>query len=282
MPTGLHIIERAPLQSGPGDGRLVVLVHGAMDRSTSFNRVAAKLPDWTILSYDRRGYGRSHHRGASDSFDDQVADLVEVLGRRPAVALGHSFGGDVVLATMDRQPGLITSALVWEPPQPWLDWWPKDSASRVAGSDLSPAERAEWFMRRMVGDRVWERLPAATREQRRAEGSTFAAELRSLGAGAPFDPACIRVPVLVGRGGKSRVHQRRSARELAAALPNGELVEIADADHGAHLSHPAELADLLRRAAGAGDPAGGAGSGDAAGGAGSGDPAGGAGAEGGR
>jgi pimeloyl-ACP methyl ester carboxylesterase len=55
--------------------------------------------------------------------------------------------------------------------------------------------------------------------------------------------------VLVGRGGKSRVHQRRGARELAAVLPHGELVEIPEAEHGAHLSHPAQVAELLRRAA---------------------------------
>lgn len=226
------------------------MVHGAMDRSTSFNRVAARLADWTVLSYDRRGYGRSHHHGPAHSFDQQVADLVAVLDGRAAVAFGHSLGGDVVLSTIDRHPGLITAALVWEAPQPWLDFWPPDSVSRGAGADMTPEARAEWFMRRMVGDRVWERLPAATREARRAEGAVFDAELRSLEAGAPFDPKRIRVPVLVGRGGRSRVHHRRAARELAAVLPRGELVEVAGADHGAHLSHPAEIADLIERAAG--------------------------------
>lgn len=228
----------------------MVLVHGTMDRATSFNRLSARLGDATVVAYDRRGYGRSGHVGADRSFDRQTDDLLEVLAGRPAVAVGHSFGGDVVLAVMDRQPGLITAAVVWEPPQPWLAWWPGDSASRGAGADLDPAERAEWFMRRMVGDRVWERLPAATRQQRRAEGVALTAEMEALGEGAPFDVARIRAPVLVGRGGRSRVHQRRSARELAAALPAGELVEIAGADHGAHLSHPAEMATLLRRVAG--------------------------------
>ena len=105
-------------------------------------------------------------------------------------------------------------------------------------------------MRRMVGDRIWDRLPTATRMQRRAEGHTLNAELASLGRGPVFDPARVRVPVLVGRGGRSRPHHRRGARELAAALRKGELVEIADSDHGAHLSHPAEVAALIRRVAG--------------------------------
>jgi pimeloyl-ACP methyl ester carboxylesterase len=41
----------------------------------------------------------------------------------------------------------------------------------------------------------------------------------------------------------------RATDELAAAAPTAELHVIAGADHGAHLSHPVELADLVRRAA---------------------------------
>lgn len=248
-PSELRVLRRDPVEEGPGAGRLLVVVHGAMDRATSFTRLMARLPDWEIVAYDRRGYGRSHHLGPAHSFDDQTGDLMKVLDGRPAVAFGHSFGGDVVLATAARHPTALAGALVWEPPLPWMPWWPEESASRGAGSHLEPEERAEWFMRRMVGDRVWERLPAKTRAQRRAEGQTLAAELRTLAAEAPFEPERIRIPVLVGRGGRSRVHQRRSARELAASLPQGELVEIPDAGHGAHLTHPADVADLIRRVA---------------------------------
>lgn len=244
---GLRVVVREPSEDGPGNGRLLVLVHGAMDRASSFTRLMAKLRDWTVVAYDRRGYGRSSHLGPPEDFDVQVADLVEVLDGRRAVAFGHSIGGDVVLTTICRHPGLITSAVVWEPPQPWLPFWPAESASRNAGSHLAPEDRAEWFMRRMVGDRVWERLPSATRAQRRAEGRTLEAELRSLGGAPLFDPSCITIPLIVGRGGESRVHQRRASRELAGSLPHAELVEIADANHGAHLSHPAEVAELIRR-----------------------------------
>jgi pimeloyl-ACP methyl ester carboxylesterase len=216
-----------------------------MDRATSFTRLMARLPDWTVVAYDRRGYGQSAHLGPPETFDQQIADLVAVLGRQPAVAFGHSLGGDVVLATASRHPGLITAAVVWEPPQPWLPWWPTESAAKAAGAELEPEERAEWFMRRMVGDRIWERLPKATREQRRSEGHTLNADIGLLAGAAVFDPDQIRIPVIVGRGGDSRRHQRRSARELAASLPNAELVDIAGCGHGAHLSHPGVVAELL-------------------------------------
>jgi pimeloyl-ACP methyl ester carboxylesterase len=245
---GLRVIVREPVEEGPAAGRPLVLVHGAMDRASSFTRLTARLRDWRVIAYDRRGYGHSSHLGPPEDFEVQVDDLVAVLGGEPAIAFGHSLGGDVVLATISRHPGLITGAVVWEPPQPWLPYWPSDSASRGAGSDLGPEERAEWFMRRMVGDLVWERLPSATRAQRRAEGRTLEAELEALGGEPLFDPARIRVPVIVGRGGRSRIHHRRAARELASVLPEGELAEIAEAGHGAHLSHPAEVAELIRRA----------------------------------
>lgn len=251
---GLRIVWREPLADGPADGRLIVMVHGAMDRATSFTRLMARLEDWTILTYDRRGYARSSHLGPPEGFADQVHDLLGVLGGRPAVAFGHSLGGDIVLATEARHPGSLSAAVVWEPPQPWMPFWPPDSTTRGAGSDLDPEDRAEWFMRRMVGDRIWERLPGATRRQRRAEGHTLQAELASLAGEPVFDPARVRIPVLVGRGGRSRAHQRRGARELAFSLPNADLVEIAEADHGAHLSHPSEVAALIRQVAGVAAP----------------------------
>lgn len=207
-----------------------------------------RLPDWRAVSYDRRGYAGSSSLGPSESFEDQVTDLLTVLNGEPAVVFGHSYGGDVVLAAASRHPDLITSAMVWEPPRPWLPWWPGMSSRADGAVSLDPEDRAEWFMRRMVGDRVWERLPESTRTQRRREGPTLLAELEALRSAPAFVVDQVRVPVLVGRGGESVPHHRRSARELAASLPQGELCEIAGASHGAHLSHPGELADLIRRA----------------------------------
>ena len=50
-----------------------------MDRATSFTRLMARLPDWTVIAYDRRGYGQSAHLGPPDTFDQQIADLVAYL-----------------------------------------------------------------------------------------------------------------------------------------------------------------------------------------------------------
>ncbi|MBV9659624.1 MAG: alpha/beta hydrolase, partial [Acidimicrobiales bacterium] len=223
--SSLRVIRRDPTTPGPAGSGSVVLVHGAMDRASSFTRLMAKLPDWTRLAYDRRGYAGSAETGPPSSFAEQVEDLLAVLEqnppRSPPVAFGHSFGGDVVLAALAEHPTLFSAAVVWEPPQPWLPWWPNGVGRHGPSPELEPEERAEWFMRRMVGDRIWERLPSSTRARRRAEGATLDAELQSLSNVPALEPRRIGVPVIVGRGGRSWTYQRRGVEELAAALPRG-------------------------------------------------------------
>ncbi|MHB8505419.1 MAG: alpha/beta fold hydrolase [Acidimicrobiales bacterium] len=227
---------------------LRLLVHGAMDRASSFGRVAAALDGGTVVAYDRRGYAGSAGRRPSDDFADQVSDLLEVLDGRPAVALGHSVGGDVVLAAAAAHPEIVRAAVVWEPPMPWLPYWPADSAGGVAASgELPPEEAAEMFMVRVVGRRVWGRLPEPTRRRRRSEGGALMAEMRAIRQAA-FDPAGVAVPVIVGVGSRSRPHHARATAELAAALPLGSHRTVDGAGHGAHLTHPAVLAGLVEEA----------------------------------
>lgn len=243
----LHVIGRDAVEDGPGRGRLVVMVHGAMDRATSFRRVWNHLQDFEVVAYDRRGYAGSIGVPVSADFALQVGDLVAVLDGRPAVAVGHSFGGNVVLAAAAAHPELIAAAVVFEPPAPWRPEWPAPPSSRHR--PRTTEEHAEAFMRRMVGDRVWERLPAATRQQRRAEGSTLVTELAALRTGSPFDPVDIRVPVVVGYGTAGLPHAAAWAATLAGLLPRATLVEVPGGTHGVHLGHPSALAAMVRNAA---------------------------------
>jgi pimeloyl-ACP methyl ester carboxylesterase len=94
---------------------------------------------------------------------------------------------------------------------------------------------------------MWEGLPERTRAERRSEGTALIADLTAVQNEAPFDPADLRVPLLVGRGGNSLPHHSQSAGGLAQAVAGAELIEIAGAGHGAHVTHPEEFATLVRR-----------------------------------
>jgi pimeloyl-ACP methyl ester carboxylesterase len=245
-----------------GDGPLVALVHGAMDRSGGMLRLRRILAgSCRVLRYDRRGYARSLPSGPPASFDQQVDDLARLLGGRPAVLAGHSFGGVVSLALAERRPDLVRAVVAYEAPEMWAPWWPGSSPGSQALVQPDPGEAAEWFLRRVIGDAMWERLPAAIRAERRAEGATLLAEMASVRPPnpVPYDAGAVTVPVVAAHGSETRDYHRRATAELARAAPLGELRVVEGASHGAHLTHPDDVADLVWRAFElAGVPTGGA------------------------
>src|SRR5271157_4813246 len=104
-PTQLAITEHVP-EGLPADTPLVVLVHGSLDRSASFARVVRRLDDVHTVVYDRGGYHRSRQAGpVHTTLAGHVDDLLTVIGDRTAVAVGHSLGGDIVLAAALRPGG---------------------------------------------------------------------------------------------------------------------------------------------------------------------------------
>jgi pimeloyl-ACP methyl ester carboxylesterase len=268
-PVELSVSEHVPEGASATDP-LIVLVHGSLDRSTSFARVLRRLDDLHTLVYDRRGYHRS--RGAlpiNTTLDGHVDDLLAVIDGRPAVVIGHSYGGDIALgATLRaREASSILAVAAYEPPMPWLSVWPKrpvapsDDPPSMATADPAAqddaAVAAERFFRRMVGDAAWDRLPEEGRAARRADGPALAAELQAIRlTGAPFDVGALAVPAIFARGERSAPRHRQSVAWLVEHTPGAELIEFPGATHGAHLTHPDAFAAMARRAlARAGRPA---------------------------
>lgn len=238
-----------------GEGPGVVLVHGTMDRSSSFGRVRKALSDMHVARYDRRGYARSLALGPPDAFHQQVDDLLDVIGwlveeGPPPVVFGHSYGGTVALAAAAEAPDRLAGVVAFEAPLPWMDWWPSGSAGAAAvASAGDPEDAGERFMRRMIGDQRWERLPRRTRDARRAEGPTLVAELAQLRPPSPppFDLTSIRVPVLAAHGTEGAPHHGEASQAVAATVPGADLEVVQGSGHGAHLTHPAKVAAMVRR-----------------------------------
>lgn len=254
---GVHVLShpaRSPDSGGDGRPWTVVLVHGSLDRAASFVRVVRRLPEFDLLTYDRRGYQRSR-RGGVVGITGHVADLV-ALARSldpPSglTAVGHSLGGAVVIGAALAQPALFDSIGAYEPPLRWLGFVPPDSTALGGAED--PAGAAEAFFRRMVGDDAWERLPAAARDDRRADGPALAAELTELRGPPLFDITALGVPAVFARGGdRSARHHRDGVDWVVGHVPSAQRFEIAEAGHGAHLSHPDAFAALVRRAVASG------------------------------
>ncbi len=227
----------------------IVLVHGSMDRSAGLLRLSRRLDDaFHVVRLDRRGYGRSQAVGPPwtisanvDDVEALIAQLDEPLGVSSVCCVfGHSLGGDVALALAERRPDLVDAVVVYETPLSWLDWWPRDSAGAAAMAAGSPADAAEAFMRRLVGDPVWERLPPAKQAERRSEGAAMVEELADLRRAAPW--SSIEVPVLALCGEHGRAHHRWGTAWLGETLADCRVATVPGAGHAGPHTHPSTVA----------------------------------------
>lgn len=227
------------VHDGPESGPTVILVHGALDRSANFARVAAALPEFRVVRYTRRGYDGSGPPGGA-SIDVHVADLLALIDR-PSVLIGHSYGGLIALGAAAQRPDLVQALGVYEPPLPWEPWWPP----RFRFDDESTA--AETFFRSVVGGDAWDRLPERFKLARVADGPALVADVGSAIGGLGFDFTDVLSPVGAAHGSDTTDAFRRSAETVAAdCVHAARLRVIAGAAHGAHLTHPTEFADWIR------------------------------------
>ena len=232
-------------ETGPDSELLIVLIHGSLDRSGGMALLARHLQgDHRVLRYDRRGYARSWPHAGPFTVNDQVDDLVGLIGNRKSVLVGHSFGGNIALAASARLGTQVVGASTYETPLSWMEWWPGTTAGAMAVAS-SEADAAQNFMIRLIGSKRWEALPERTRQERRREGAALVGELTALRNKAPWDVEEITCPVLCGYGSLGLKHHADGARWLAQNLANGQLVELKDAAHSAPMTHPLEFVKEL-------------------------------------
>ncbi len=106
-----------------GSGPLLLMIPGANGDADGFKQVAEHLaPRCTVVTYDRRGFSRSHLDGPQD-YDhrletdaDDVRRLIEHVSDAPATLFGSSSGGIVALTVLTRHPDVVQTLIVHEPP----------------------------------------------------------------------------------------------------------------------------------------------------------------------
>jgi len=225
-----------------GSAFQIVLVHGAIDRAAGMIRIARRLKQYEVIRYDRRGYGRSAHAPATESFAQQIDDLTAVIGDKPTVVFGHSYGGVIALALATQRNSALRAVVTFEAPRAWEEWWPAPPPD-----DVNPGDAAEHFTRRVIGDDRWEKLAEVVQQRRRSEGTLMVEELRAQ-VTRRYDPKQIDIPLIVGVGQRSGDRAQRAASATAKEGQNSRLVTIDGAGHAAPMTHPEAVADLIHLA----------------------------------
>lgn len=256
-----------------GTGRPVVLIHGWPLSGAAWEKQVPVLHDagFRVVTYDRRGFGRSPKPDAGFDYDTLTADLHRVLERldlRDVTLVGFSMGGGEVARYIpnhgaDRIHSLVFAAAV-PPCLMQSDDNPEGPLTPDAAQQMQDglkADRAAFF------EGFTQTFFTANGELRVTESDRQAAialchqsdQTAALGCMQAFgttdfraDLPQITVPVLVLHGDADAiVPLEGSGRRTHEAIPGSELVVIEEAPHGLNTSHPDEfnaaLLDFLRK-----------------------------------
>lgn len=252
-----------------GEGKPLVLVHGsASDLRTWHGQREAFAKRYRAIAYSRRYHwpNAAIAEGVDYSMLQHVDDLqalLRALGAVPAHLVGHSYGAFLCLLLALRDPSLVRSLVLAEPPAITLfvsnvprpleilklmATRPRTAAAiiRFGARGAVPAQKA--FRRgdsetavRTFGDAVFgpggfARMPESLRRQVRDNLPNIKAEL--LGSGfAPLHEEglrALRAPTLLVTGQRSIALFRLLADRLAELLPRVERAEIPGAAHAMH------------------------------------------------
>ncbi len=105
-------------RAGPSDAPLVVMMHGFPECWYSWRHQLRSLSDsFDCVAPEMRGYGQTDApRGVAnytlDKLVGDVADLLDAMGRRRAVIVGHDWGGGVAWATALMRPDIVERLIV--------------------------------------------------------------------------------------------------------------------------------------------------------------------------
>jgi pimeloyl-ACP methyl ester carboxylesterase len=241
-----------------GVGPPLLLIMGATGDGGVFDRFADQLArEFTVVTYDRRGNGRSPRPDGWDTTSpeeqaDDAAALLDALGLAPAAVFGTSSGGIFALAMLIRHPQAVRAAVLHEPALFALFDDPEEARSTVteavtAGMEAGgPPAALESFIRLVAGDANWEQLKPSVRERMLASAGTyFGNEIGRFDTYLPDDEtlASIAAPVHLLISEDSLPYFAQAAGRLAARL-HLDITRV-PGTHFCHLDHPAQLAQTI-------------------------------------
>lgn len=241
MSSALHVVRA-------GAGPSVLLLHGsAADHSTwSIQLASPSLTQrFSLVAYDRPADRLT--------VEAHAADAATLLAEAPArtLVVGSSFGAVIALELVRRHGARCAGAILIEPPMSATDEVTAEQRGLLAAFDQRLAEQggpaaAELFLRTVLGDAAYERMPRAFQERSKAKWEAIRADSAALLAYRPryAELAQVDVPVRLLGGERSAPYFRATLDALAAALPDAR-IELLPAGHMLHAEAHRRFAEIV-------------------------------------
>ena len=270
---GLFKDTKVHVDDTGGAGRPVVLIHGWPLSGQAFEHNVGDLAGagYRVITYDRRGFGRSDEPLTGYTYDTLAEDLHTLLGEldvQDATLVGFSMGGGEVARYLAAYgPERVRSVVFASSVTPYMAKGPDNPdgplpQSQAAEMTAQLTADQEKFYDQFTTEffSVDGVLKVSEEERQKALALCLQANKRAaLACMAAFgetdfrdDLTKVTVPVLVIHGdGDATVPFEGSGARTHAALPGSELKVVTGAPHGVNVSHATEwnraLLDFLAR-----------------------------------
>lgn len=239
---------------------VVVLAHGYTNSREVWMPLARRLVERGryVVAYDQRGHAQSTVGSEGMTLERVAADLRDLLQQldlRDVTVVGHSMGGMTIQALAATEPQVLRD----HARQLVLVATCARGLGRPGGNRLVQLARQErnlgrvgdafgpYFLRGIFGRGArWSHIAASYRWFAETPGATRADFLAAMFAmdlsGALAD---LGLPTTVVLGTRDTLTPIRLGREMAASIPDVDLVTVDGGGHMLHLEEPDLLADLI-------------------------------------
>lgn len=263
---------RLHVEDSGGNGRPVILIHGWPLSAEAWKAQVPVLRDagFRVITYDRRGFGRSDKPAAGYDYDTLATDLagiIEDLDLKNVTVVGFSMGGgEVARYVANHGDERLHSVVFASAVPPYLlksDENLEGPLSQEKADEMRQGlekDREAFFDEFTVGFFSARGQLKVTEAQRRealalCHQSNQTAALGCMKAFATTDfredLKKVKVPTLVLHGDSDTVPFEGSGKRTHAAIAGSELVVLKDAPHGCNTSHVEEfnaaLLNFLRK-----------------------------------
>jgi pimeloyl-ACP methyl ester carboxylesterase len=222
-----------------GEGPAVVLVHaGIADRRMWRATVPVLAGEFTVVTYDQRGFGESTLPSGPATYTDDLRALLDHLGIERAALVGVSLGGRVVLEHALLHPESVTQLVLVGAGLPDWDW--ADEVKRFGDDEDEALERGDLDLAVALNVDLWVgdasaevRDLVATMQRRAFEIPTPDPEPTAPRLDPPASARLgeIEAPTLVVVGDRDIDDIRRIADVLTDGIPGARQETIAGAAH---------------------------------------------------
>jgi len=246
-----------------GTGAAVVLVHGfPLDHEMWAAQFDELSREFRVIAPDLRGFGKStltaddvEHGVGMERYAADVFAVLDALGvSEPVVLAGFSMGGYAAWQAALRHPSRLRGLAQCDTRAVADNDEGRAGRHKLADAVLAAGDASPAFamLPKLLAGQTHDSRPEIVAQVRamieRQSPQAIAAALRGMARRDDVTPRLgeIKMPCLCLAGAHDAISAPKEMKEIAAALPRAQFVEISDAGHMTTLENPAATTAALR------------------------------------